>query len=81
MFKFIIVAVIAWLVGVFGWAQIIGSIQNIRIRKNLLFTLILWTIIMVAGSYFAVATFNSAWALVVGYGISFVQIIRSGKIE
>ena len=41
MLKFIIVAVIAWLVGVFGWAQIIGSIQNLKIRKNLLFTLVL----------------------------------------
>lgn len=81
MIKFIIIAVIAWLVGIFGWAQIIGSIQNIRIRKNLLFTLILWTIIMVAGACFAIITFDSIWALVVGYAISFVQIIRSGKIE
>ena len=81
MLKFIIVAVIAWFVGVLGWAQIIGSIQNLRIRKNLLFTLILWIIIMVAGAYFAITTFNSVWALVAGYGISFVQIIRSGKIE
>ena len=52
MMKFIIIATIAWLVGVFGWAQIIGSIQNIRTRKNLLFTLMLWIIIMVAGAYF-----------------------------
>ena len=81
MLKFIIVAVIAWFVGVLGWAQIIGSIQNLGIRKNLLFTLMLWIIIMVAGAYFAIATFNSVWALVAGYGISFVQIIRSGKIE
>ena len=81
MIKFVIVAAIAWLVGVFGWAQIIGSIQNIRIRKNLLFTLILWIIIMIAGAYFAIITFDSMWALVVGYAISFVQIIRSGKIE
>ena len=81
MIKFIIVSTIAWLVGVFGWAQIIGSIQNIRTRKNLLFTLILWTTIMAAGAYFAIMTFDSMWALVVGYAISFVQIIRSGKIE
>ena len=81
MIKFVIVATIAWLVGVFGWAQIIGSIQNIRTRKNLLFTLILWTTIMATGAYFAIMTFDSMWALVVGYAISFVQIIRSGKIE
>lgn len=81
MLKFIIVAVIAWFVGVFGWSQIIGSIQNIRIRRNLLFTLILWTIIMGVGAYFAITTFSSLWAMVIGYGISFIQIISSGKIE
>ena len=81
MIKFVIIAAIAWLVGVLGWAQTIGSIQNIRTRKNLLFTLILWIIIMVSGAYFAITTFDSMWALVVGYAISFVQIIRSGKIE
>ena len=81
MLKFIIVAVIAWLVGLFGWAQIVGSIQNLRIKKYLLFTMILWAVIMAAGAYFAIITFDSTWALVVGYGISFVQIIRSGKIE
>lgn len=81
MLKSIIVAVVAWLVGVLGWAQIIGSIQNIRIQKNLLFTLILWAIIMGAGAYFAIAVFSSLWALIIGYGISFVQIIISGKIR
>lgn len=39
MFKFIIVTVIAWFVGVLGWAQIIGSMQNLQIRRDLLFTL------------------------------------------
>ena len=81
MVKFILIAVIAWLVGVFGWAQIIGSIQNLRVRKNLLFTLILWAIIMSVAAYFAIATFNGLWALVVGYSISFIQIISSGKVE
>lgn len=81
MLKFIIVAVIAWLVGVFGWAQIIGSIQNLKIRKNLLFTLVLWIVLLSSGAYFAIVTFDSPWALIVGYAISFVQIISSGKIE
>lgn len=81
MMKFILIAAIAWLVGVWGWAQIIGSIQNVRIRKNLWFTLLLWTIIMVAGAYLAIVVFDSVWALVIGYGISFVQIICSGRIK
>ena len=81
MFKFIIVAVISLIVGAFGWAQIIGSIQNIRHRKYLLFTLILWTTIMAGGAYLAIVTFDSLWALVIGYGISFVQVISVGKVE
>lgn len=79
--KFVIIAVIALIVGLLGWSQIIGSIQNIKIRKSLLFTLVLWTIIMVVGAYFAIVTFNSVWALVVGYGVSFVLILGSGRIE
>lgn len=81
MLKFIIVATIAWLIGVFGWAQIIGSIQNLRVRKNLLYTLILWIVLMALGAYCAIITFNSLWALIVGYAISFIQIISAGKIE
>lgn len=81
MLKFIIIAIIAWVLGVWGWAQIIGSIQNIRMRKNLLFALLLWVLVMAVGAYIAIATFNSLWALVVGYAISFFQIILSGKIE
>lgn len=81
MIKFIIVAAIAWLLGVFGWAQIIGSIQNLYAHRKLLFTLILWTIIMGVGGYFAIAILNSLWALLVGYGVSFLQVISSGKIE
>ena len=79
--KFIIVAVLAWLVGVIGWAQIIGSLQNLYIRKNLLFTLILWIVIMALGAYFAIVKFNSLWALIAGYIISFVQICSSGRIQ
>ncbi|MBQ9838305.1 MAG: hypothetical protein IJO56_02240 [Oscillospiraceae bacterium] len=81
MIKFIIVATIAWLLGVFGWSQIIGCLQNLRTRKKLLFSLILWTVIMGVGGYFAIANFNSLWALLVGYGVSFLQVISSGKIE
>ena len=81
MLKFIIVAVVAWLVGVFGWAQIIGSIQNLRVRKSLLFTLILWVIIMAVGAYFAIHTFASLWPLIIGYAISFCQTIFSGKVR
>lgn len=81
MFKFIIAATIAWLGGVLGWTQMIGSIQNLRVRKSLLYTLLLWIVLMALGTYCAIITFNSLWALIVGYTISFIQVISSGKIE
>ncbi len=79
--KFIIVLLIAWLVGVFGWSQIIGSLQNLSIRKSLIITLVLWIVIMSVGAYFAILKFNSIWAMIFGYLLSLIQVIRSGKIE
>lgn len=81
MLKFILIAVLSWLIGVFGWAQIIGSLQNIKIRKNLLYTLILWIVILGVAAYVAIAHFNGLWALLAGYIISLLQVLGSGKIE
>ena len=81
MVQFIIIAVVSWLVGVFGWSQIIGSLQNISRQKNLIITLIIWALILSAGAYFAIVRFNALLPLLIGYGISFVQVIFSGKIQ
>ena len=81
MLKFIIILIVAWFVGVWGWSQIIGSIQNLSTRKSLLFPLILWVVIMSAGACFAIFYFDGLWALVIGYCISILQVISSGKIE
>lgn len=79
--KFIIVAVVAWFVGVFGWSQIIGSLQNLSVRKSLWFTLILWIAIMSGGAYLAIAVFASPWALIAGYVISLGQVFSAGRIQ
>lgn len=81
MIKFIIIAAIAWLVGVFGWAQIIGSLQNLDERKGLLFTLILWAAIMGGFALVAISKFNSIGALALGYAVSFIQVKGQGNIE
>lgn len=86
MLKFIIILVLAWLVGVFGWAQIIGCLQRIPSRKGglvgmLLFTLVLWLAIMGVGAYFAITKFDGLIPLLIGYGVSFVMVISKGKIE
>ena len=86
MLKFIIILVLAWVVGVFGWSQIIGCLQRIPSRKGglvgmLMFTLLLWIAIMGVVAYFAIAKFDGLVPLLIGYGISFIMTIRAGKIE
>ena len=81
LLKFIIIAAVAWILGVFGWAQIIGSLQNIKTRKSLAFTLVLWIVIMAVGGYIAIAVLQNTWALVVGYLISFIQVKAQGRIS
>ncbi len=81
MLKFIIIAAIAWIVGVFGWAQVIGSIQNIKERPNLWLTLILWAVILLVVTYIVITKFAGLVPLAIGYVISLVQVLSSGKIE
>lgn len=81
-FFFLVVLLVSWVIGVVGWAQIIGSIQNIRVRPNLIIAIIIWGII-IAGSFFIVKSFFSskmlAWAIAMV--LSFIQVFKQGKIE
>lgn len=84
MLKFIIVFAVLWVIGLFGWAQIIGSLQNVSTRGIglTLFTTVVWTCIMAAGAVIVVRYFSDCrWAMLAGYGISFLNIITKGKIE
>lgn len=81
MLKFIIIAAIAWVVGVFGWAQVIGSVQNIKERPNLWLTLILWNAILIIVAYIVTTKFEGLVPLGIGYIISLIQVLSSGKIE
>lgn len=81
MLKFIIIAAIAWVVGVFGWAQVIGSVQNIKERPNLWLTLILWIAILIIVAYIVTTKFAGLVPLGIGYIISLIQVLSSGKIE
>lgn len=51
---FIVVLAVAFVIGVFGFCQIIGSFQNFHIRGvgMTAFTIILWAVILIA-SFFA----------------------------
>lgn len=81
IWKIIGVTVAAWFLGVWGWCQIIGSLQNVWYNKRLIFTLVLWLCIMGVGAYVAIAVLDCLWALVIGYVLSLLQALRAGKIE
>ena len=81
MLKFVIIAAIAWIVGVFGWAQVIGSVQNIKERPNLWLTLILRVAILIIVAYIVITKFAGLAPLGIGYIISLIQVFSSGKIE
>lgn len=78
------VAAAAYVVGVFGFAQIVGSLQNVRARGigMTLFTIILWSAIL-AGGWFLMHTFapSHSVAYYIATGVSLVQILGAGKIQ
>ncbi len=80
MLKFIIILVLAFLVGSFGWSQIVGSLQR-KLRGPFLFTFILWLAIIAVGAYFAITKFEGLIPLLIGYGASLIFTIKQGKIE
>jgi hypothetical protein len=81
---FIVTGVVAYLLGAFGWAQIIGSLQNVKTRGAgmTLFTVIFWAAILV-GSYFLMKAVvpGEKIAYFLGLAISLVLVLRSGKIQ
>lgn len=77
-----IVGIVSWIVAVIGFAQIIGSLQNLRSNSKLWFTLIIW-IALIAGSYFLMKAIVPEYkiAYFIGMGIGLLQILFSGKIQ
>ncbi len=81
---FIVILVASWFIGLYGWAQIIGSIQNAKSRgtQMTLLTILIWGAIII-GSFFLVWHFssNNVIAWVIGIVFALVQTLRAGKIE
>ena len=80
VFLFIVVAVVAFVVGIFGFAQIIGSLRTRQ--KNFLLPIIIWLAILV-GEFFLtrLIVINYMNAFYIGTGIAFVIILLQKKIE
>lgn len=80
----ILVGIVAYVIGVFGWSQIIGSLQNIKQRGlgMSFLTILIWTSIILGSFLITKKFFNSQLlGFYSGIVISFVQIIFAGKIE
>lgn len=76
----ILILAVSYFIGVFGFCQVIGSIQHRQ--RGFLFTIVIWVVIL--GGIYLLAKFfvpNKLTALYVGYGIALVQSLLAGKIE
>ncbi len=78
------VLAVSWLVGVFGFSQIIGSLQNLKVRHPGMsaFTIIIWVVIL-AAVCFVVHRFFVGYRILyyIGTGISFLLVLSAGKIQ
>ncbi len=79
----IIIGFGAWFVGVWGFSQIVGGIQNLILKpKKMIPLIILWTIILAVITVLVLFFLGKyKIALFVGYGIALIQVLTSGKIS
>lgn len=76
MVLFIIILAVSYILGLFGFAQIIGSIQNARARGFMtVITIVSWVAILFGGYYLVAHFFTSAKPLFIGYAVAFVSLL------
>lgn len=73
---------VSFLIGTFGFAQIVGSIQNIKTNKFGFITIIIWIALLI-GSYLLMKRFvpNNSTAYYIGMVGSLIAILGQGKIH
>ena len=77
---FILVAFVSFIIGIFGFAQIIGSLRTRQ--KNFLFTTIVWLAVLVGEFFLAkLIVLDYINAFYIGTGISFIMILMQKNIE
>lgn len=77
---FIIVLFCSFLVGAFGFSQIVGSIKYFRTFNpaSALITILLWLAILGFGAFAVINWLNNCWiALVIGYVASFIMSLST----
>ncbi len=81
---FVVVLFASFFVGVFGFSQIIGSLQNLKTRGlgPSAITITLWVAILV-GSFFLMKKIvpSESTAFFIGMAASFIAVLSQGKIK
>lgn len=81
---FIVVLVLSYLFGVWGFCQIIGSIQH-RFERSVratVLTILIWIAILTGVFFLARAFFhNQMTAYYIGTGVSLLMTLLSGRIQ
>ena len=71
-----------YMVGIWGFCQIIGSLQNIRYQPKLFITMLIWLIILAAVAYLVMRFIpDYKVALIIGYAGSLLSSFGAGKIK
>lgn len=81
---FIVVGYGTFIAGIWGFAQIVGSLQYIKERGTALtISTIVIHIVLLSGIAFGVLRFLPLYkiALFLGYGISLIKILLSGRMR
>lgn len=81
MLKFVIFTVVTFLLGAFGFPQVIGSFQHLSEKKAYFFTMFLWAVLLLYVGYVSIFRYGQIWALLIGYGFSLFYALKSGKIK
>ena len=83
-FAWLGVIVVSLFLGIWGWAQIIGSIQHITERNPIhtLLTISIWLIILAGGALLVIFVLPKfLWGMIGGYAASLIAVLLSGRIK
>lgn len=77
---FFIALAVSFIVGTFGFCQIIGSLQTRQ--RAFLFTIVVWVVIL-AAVYFALRHFlpDQMTGCYIGAGLALLSTLKAGKIQ
>lgn len=80
IFLFAVVFFLSWIVGIFGFCQIVGTLKFLKKFSlgSALITIVLWVVILGFGAFAVIKWLNDqAIAMYIGYGIALIQSFKT----